>query len=453
MKRLTQIQILVYLIVLPNICLAQLSPMRSVVVDFPNPPILNVTTTEDGHDTNPGDGRCHIGTRLFRGNCSLRAAIEEANHRVGAQTIIIPPGTYGLTLGQLLITQSVTLHGSDKWTTVIDGNRQSRVLVISSLSPIMTAEPAVTVHISGVTIQNGYESFYATGGAFVDKGTSLTLNNSIVTKNYANQFGGGMGNSGYLKLIDSMVTENSVPEGEGGGVTASGGGIFNNGSAITEIWSSTISGNKGTRGAGIYNLGELHLKNSTVSGNSAQTQGGGILNYGYLATSFVTITDNTASLARGVASERTGGGGLYNAAMPPHSVHLSSTILAGNVDYQGSPSLPDFSPDCFSTGPIITEGTNLFGMTGGPPCLMQGSRPGDPLDVYRPDPLLEPLSGTGGPTWTHRLKSDSPAVDKAKRPVGLHFYDCPANDQMGNIRPIDGDNDGTMQCDIGAVER
>lgn len=190
MKRLTQIQILVCLIVLANICHAQLSPMRSAVVDFSNPPVLNVTTTEDGHDTNPGDGRCHIGPRLFRGNCSLRAAIEEANHRVGAQKIIIPPGVYGLTLGQLLITQSVTLHGSDKWTTVIDGNRRSRVLVISSLSPIMTAEPAVTVRISGVTIQNGYESFYATGGAFVDKGTSLPLSNSIVTKNYANQFGG-----------------------------------------------------------------------------------------------------------------------------------------------------------------------------------------------------------------------------------------------------------------------
>lgn len=50
-------------------------------------------------------------------------------------------------------------------------------------------------------------------------------------------------------------------------------------------------------------------------------------------------------------------------------------------------------------------------------------------------------------------ESDSPAVDTAKRPVELHFYDCPANDQMGNIRPIDGDNDGKMECDIGGVER
>jgi len=61
------------------------------------------------------------------------------------------------------------------------------------------------------------------------------------------------------------------------------------------------------------------------------------------------------------------------------------------------------------------------------------------------DPLLEPLGDNGGPTQTHALKPNSPAID-AGNPA------CEVTDQRGVIRPIDGDGDGTALCDIGAFE-
>jgi hypothetical protein len=59
--------------------------------------------------------------------------------------------------------------------------------------------------------------------------------------------------------------------------------------------------------------------------------------------------------------------------------------------------------------------------------------------------LLGPLQDNGGPTYTHALKSGSPAIDQAP-------CDRP-EDQRGVARPYDGNNDGQNGCDIGAYER
>src|SRR5437667_11723603 len=45
--------------------------------------IFTVNSSADGPDVNPGDGACDDGT----GDCTLRAAITEANHAPGFDTI------------------------------------------------------------------------------------------------------------------------------------------------------------------------------------------------------------------------------------------------------------------------------------------------------------------------------------------------------------------------------
>ena len=68
------------------------------------------------------------------------------------------------------------------------------------------------------------------------------------------------------------------------------------------------------------------------------------------------------------------------------------------------------------------------------------------------DPNLGPLVENGGPTKTHALLSGSPAID-AGDPDGCKDPWASLDvDQRGEIRPYDGDGDGTAVCDIGAYE-
>ena len=59
---------------------------------------------------------------------------------------------------------------------------------------------------------------------------------------------------------------------------------------------------------------------------------------------------------------------------------------------------------------------------------------------------LARCKNNGGATWTHALLAGSPAIDAGTN------SGCPATDQRGVARPIDGNHDGSAVCDIGAVE-
>ena len=72
--------------------------------------------------------------------------------------------------------------------------------------------------------------------------------------------------------------------------------------------------------------------------------------------------------------------------------------------------------------------------------------------------MLGPLQDNGGPTWTHMPLEGSPVIDRGiclstsiPLPEGLQLAPI-LTDQRGVRRPIDGDQDGVMLCDIGAVE-
>src|SRR5262245_25231910 len=73
-----------------------------------------VNTTSDTHDASAGNGICADAV----GNCSLRAALEEANALAGAHTISLPPGTYLLSpsFGELALApngnKQLTVNGT-----------------------------------------------------------------------------------------------------------------------------------------------------------------------------------------------------------------------------------------------------------------------------------------------------------------------------------------------------
>lgn len=97
---------------------------------------LTVTSTGDATDATAGDGIC----ATTAGNCTLRAAIEEANALPGADTITFSIGTGGLqTIAPASVLPNVT------GPTIIDGTTQ----------PGYSSAPIIEIDASGVSTHSG----------------------------------------------------------------------------------------------------------------------------------------------------------------------------------------------------------------------------------------------------------------------------------------------------------
>ncbi len=96
---------------------------------------FTVNATADAHDAHPGDGLC-AGSA---GRCTLRAALEEADASPSGSTvhIMVPAGTYDLTLGSLTLGSAtvplnITVDGVGVTSTVVAATGKSRVMTITS---------------------------------------------------------------------------------------------------------------------------------------------------------------------------------------------------------------------------------------------------------------------------------------------------------------------------------
>src|ERR1044071_8912693 len=118
-------------VIILSILLAQFG-LRPVAADAN----FVVDSTEDAVDASPGDGLCETG----RGECTLRAAIQETNALEGADTISVPDGTYTLSIsgagedaaatGDLDISDSLTISGAGMGSTVIDADGLDRAFQV-----------------------------------------------------------------------------------------------------------------------------------------------------------------------------------------------------------------------------------------------------------------------------------------------------------------------------------
>lgn len=82
-------------------------------------PVITVNRTADAPDSAIGDGTCWASAA---GGCTLRAAVQEANARAGANVVTVPAGTYTLT-STLFVEDDTTINGASAATTVISGGR------------------------------------------------------------------------------------------------------------------------------------------------------------------------------------------------------------------------------------------------------------------------------------------------------------------------------------------
>ncbi|HJQ80321.1 MAG TPA: choice-of-anchor Q domain-containing protein, partial [Lacipirellulaceae bacterium] len=168
----------------------------------------------------------------------------------------------------------------------------------------------------------------------------------------------------------------------------------------------TVSGNtSGDKGAGIFSR-KITLNSSTVSGNTAATMGGGIYSdVGGVDITHSTVTRNTATTGDG--------GGVWNNNSP---INVFASIIARNTAAGGAPDLRrgsgtltvEYSLIGDNAGTTLAESHspdangNLIGSSAGSGII---------------DPRLAPLDVNGGPTQTHAVLADSPAIDAIPVPV------------------------------------
>ena len=102
--------------------------------------VFVVDSVLDETDANVGDGACATAT----GQCTLRAGVNEANDGPGGDTIILPAGTYTLTIppgpvgatsffGDLDVVFNLTIKGAGADSTIIDANHLDRAFLPGAL--------------------------------------------------------------------------------------------------------------------------------------------------------------------------------------------------------------------------------------------------------------------------------------------------------------------------------
>ncbi len=314
----------------------------------------------------------------------------------------------------------------------------------------------LTITSSAISGNSGYES----GG--INNSGALTITSSTVSGNTAQTEGGGIDNNGPLDITNSTISDNRA-YGKGGGIFNSSGAVnLGNPSLLTN---STVSGNMTTgEGGGIDNSGFFDVTNSTISANTTLTEGGGIDSPGELVLTNSTVSDNTAL---------TFGGGI---AVSPLFYTFDSCTIYGNTAtqdgggiaiYGNIPKVGNISkvrflfPDGIGesivagnhahtssniSGVIRSHGYNLFQNVSPSTNFVPFNTYSTDMDVSTSTFLgIDPaLRKNGGPTPTHALLPDSPAIDRI--PPDVCQTTGITTDQRGAKRPRGN------ACDIGAYE-
>lgn len=330
------------------------------------------------------------------GNCTLREAVRAANGDAavdacpagsGADTITLAAGVYGLSVGPTgeQAAASGDLDITDLDGLSIVGDAAGSTVDAGGVDRVFEVISPATVSFDRLTIRGGANGGAGGGIETIGIGAQSTLTRSTITGN-SSATGGGLDVVGgaSLTIIDSTVAGNVAPgvNGEGGGINAETGALLN-------------------------------VINSTISGNSATADGGAIHVIG-LTMPTVNVLSSTVT-----ANIAANGGGTFSEA--GNTVNLRGSILAGNT---GAAS----GPDCGDA--LNSQGNNLIGTTAGCVVTPQGT------DIIGRAPGLAPLADNGGPTQTHALAANSPAIGKGPA-------DAPAADQRGVARSAP---------DIGAYE-
>lgn len=343
---------------------------------------------------------------------------------------------------------TVTLSG----VTITNGDTDSDGGGIRNLGQLTVTDVKVTLN----------RSANFGGGISNQEGGSLTLENCEVVENHADFDGGGirLQDDGAVMITDCIVARNTA------GVSGGGIRVFDSVSVVTLTNSLVTDNVADDRGGGIHNLGgDVTISDTTLSGNFSGGSGGGIFNdEGTLTLLRSTVSGNTSATSRPGLYNHLGLMTLVNSTVSGHSGYgifndglailtLANSTVTGNSftgvwNSSGSASIQMGNSIIAQNGSggcggivsvVVSSGYNL---ESGDTCGLAASG-----DLINTDPLLGPLADNGGPTFTHALLTGSPAIDAGNPSGCTDDAGTPIlTDQRSFPRP-----EGTA-CDIGAFE-
>ncbi|WP_433379244.1 choice-of-anchor Q domain-containing protein [Actinoplanes sp. CA-142083] len=314
-----------------------------------------VNSPVDAVDAQPGNGICETAVPT---QCTLRAAVMEANARPGPDQIRVGPARIPLIItgagedaaatGDLDVTDDLTVIGGGHAATVIGG--VGRRLGDRVWHALGHTRPGVSVMLEGLTIENGNPPTTEDGGNvlvgdYLEPAPPRMVMHDVEMRNGllgSLSHGGNIANNGDLEASGSIVRGGRASA--GGGVSGNrasttaltdvavtgntatdvgGGGIYVEFDAYADLLRTRIAGNAATDptavGGGIWSGGTLHVTESALTGNTAPRWGGGLF------TDLGTTTTVTAST---LETNTTGaGGGAFNLG----AMRVTGSTFAGNL--------------------------------------------------------------------------------------------------------------------------
>ncbi|HTP08444.1 MAG TPA: CSLREA domain-containing protein [Anaerolineae bacterium] len=462
---------------------------------------FNVNSTTDAVDDNPGNDICHTaaGTCTLRA-AIMEANLSIADVTIevpgGVYLLSIPPisTTDTITNGDLNLMPPpsgnpiIFINGAGLNKTIVDGNHLDRVFNVSA---------GRSVIINNLTMRNGAVPLYQNGGGLANEGEVvlnavrvfnnsaagglgggglyndhlMTVNDSLIDGNVTpSTYGGGVANDfgGSLHVNNSIIFNNRAPDGVGGGLYDTSGQALSSIISTTAVYSNYAFGGGGLARAriaggpmlvdssaiysntawgwygggidvGFFDGGDLHVINSTISGNSAHRDGGGIVLES--SNSHVTLHNDTIAYnhAGDTANYLGKGGGI--ASLSTAVFTSQYTLMAWNTDV--------YTTHLGSFVITLTEGNECYGSFGYERddimAQYDTTRCHPTSLVFHGDPKIDVLRDNGGPTWTHALIKGSPAIDQGQYCTDLLGYPL-WKDQRGFWRFTD------TFCDVGAYE-
>lgn len=383
---------------------------------------LTVNSTADVLDADVGDGVCDIDLSTGGEQCTLRAAVQEIWGDTG--TIGFDPSLSGATI-DLSIQDANGRDDNADFGSPEQGDLDLYVGTVDGSISVIGPPGGITIDGTG-----DFEAvFHVEPGGFPGTislsdlnliGGGISNDSNAVVDNDNQELNllsltrvttTGLG-SGVLSIADTLIVDSTIRNQSTLGV-----GIFHAaGEPISDLTmrGTTVTGNRGAFGVGLYPGTSFDISNSTISGNwdtGLFTQGDGVLDS-------VTIAGNNVQ------------GGSFDAAVEIIGYTDSGFFIAPDVEVVNSVIADDNQRGCLGTS---QDASAVLPTSLGHNVDEDGTCGlNQPTDL-QVDPGLGALQDNGGPTHTHAIDTSSPAFNSGDTSLAV--------DQRGTARPIGSADD------------